>query len=686
MAGADKTGAHASLKTLTGIGLAIAALVIGLVAPAATAAPAGPVEASVAAAPAVGGGGVLTADLTKFQPGNIIGDAVFFNRAAMTEAQIQSFLQTKGPACRAGYTCLKDYYDTSRSIPADAMCGAYSGGVRERASRIIFKVAQACGINPQVLIVMLQKEQGLVLSNAPSAYNWQAAMGQGCPDTAACDARYYGFFNQVYGGAWQLKRYANPPGTSNFFTWYAPGKTWNVLYHPNRGCGTSPVYIQNQATANLYYYTPYQPNAAALRAGYNEGDGCSSYGNRNFYNFFTDWFGSTQYSAFASAPNPTISGTALAGQVLKASPGTWSPAPTSIAYQWLKGGQAIKGATSASLKVTNDLAGSALSVRVVGKRTAYATETKTSATVAARGFAIDRLAGASRYETAVEVSKRANPTTVGTVYLATGADYADALSAAALAARDGGALLLAPVDNFPAAVAAELKRLKPTRVVLIGGHGVLDANTEKRVTNALGASVAIERVSGADRYETSRLLATRFGTAPTVYIATGRGFADALGAAAVAGTRSAPVLLVDGLTTALDDAQKSMLKALATKSAVVVGGDGAVSKGIAAHLKALNIATTRYSGADRFATNTALNAASFAATTPRAYMATGMDFPDALTGSVLAAGGSAPLVISVPSCAWPSAADFLRDRGVTAVTMVGGEGALSPATARLLRC
>ena len=53
-------------------------------------------------------------------------------------------------------------------------------------------------------------------------------------------------------------------------------------------------YIQNQATANLYYYTPYQPNAAALRAGYGEGDGCSAYGNRNFYQYFTDWFGSTQ--------------------------------------------------------------------------------------------------------------------------------------------------------------------------------------------------------------------------------------------------------------------------------------------------------------------------------------------------------------------------------------------------------
>jgi hypothetical protein len=127
-------------------------------------------------------------------------------------------------------------------------------------------------------------------------------MGQGCPDTAACDTRYYGFFNQVYGAAWQLKRYANPPGTSQYFTWYAPGRTWNVRWHPDAACGSSPVSIENQATADLYYYTPYQPNAAALRAGYGEGDGCSSYGNRNFFQYFTDWFGSTQVASTCQPP------------------------------------------------------------------------------------------------------------------------------------------------------------------------------------------------------------------------------------------------------------------------------------------------------------------------------------------------------------------------------------------------
>jgi len=270
--------------------------------------PASAAAAQVAASASVDGaaaaaGADVTANLANFRAGNIISDAVFFNKSSMTEAEIQAFLEKRVPTCQSGYTCLKDWYDTSRSTSSDAMCGAYSGGTRERASRIIYKVAQACGINPQVILVTLQKEQSLVTHTWPSEWRYTIAMGQGCPDTAACDTRYYGFFNQVYGAAWQMKRYANPPGTSQYFTWYAPGKTWNILYNPNHSCGSSPVHVQNQATANLYYYTPYQPNAAALAAGYGTGDGCSSYGNRNFYNYFTDWFGSTQS---VGTPVPTI--------------------------------------------------------------------------------------------------------------------------------------------------------------------------------------------------------------------------------------------------------------------------------------------------------------------------------------------------------------------------------------------
>ncbi|GAA1723295.1 hypothetical protein GCM10009710_00130 [Aeromicrobium alkaliterrae] len=233
------------------------------------------------------------ADLRQFQPGNIIADGVFFNPYTMTEAEIQTFLNVRGGPCTAGFTCLKSYSDTMPAKPADAFCGGYPASGAEPASRILFRVANSCGINPQVLLVMLQKEQGLVTGRSPSATAYRSAMGFGCPDTAACDTAYYGFANQVYNAARQFQRYAN----SGQYTWVKVGATNQIRYHPNAACGTGPVYIANKATAGLYYYTPYQPNQASLNAGYGTGDGCSSYGNRNFYQFFTDWFGSTQNPA-----------------------------------------------------------------------------------------------------------------------------------------------------------------------------------------------------------------------------------------------------------------------------------------------------------------------------------------------------------------------------------------------------
>lgn len=264
------------------------AMVIALLIP--TAAGSGSAAPARAAGPLA-----VQAPVVGFQPGNIIADGVFFAFNTMSAAGIQSFLDSKVATCQSGYTCLKGFGMATTDRAADAMCpGAYTGRTWESAAQIIYNVAQACRINPQVLIVTLQKEQGLVTHTWPSDWRYTIAMGQGCPDTAECDARYHGFFNQVYGAAWQFKRYANPSGTSQYFTWYAPGRTWNVRYHPNTACGSSPVLIQNQATANLYYYTPYQPNSAALAAGRGEGDSCSSYGNRNFFSYFTEWFGSTQ--------------------------------------------------------------------------------------------------------------------------------------------------------------------------------------------------------------------------------------------------------------------------------------------------------------------------------------------------------------------------------------------------------
>lgn len=236
----------------------------------------------------------LTADTSQFRAGNIISDDLFFDGFAMNAGEVQAFLDAKGAKCTDGaFPCLRNYRQDTWTRAADAYCAAYAGAPGETAAWIITRVAQACGISPRVLLVMLEKEQSLVTS-AGTAYRYERAMGYACPDTAPCNAEYFGFYNQVYNAAKRFKVYAANPTRYN----YRAGRTQNILYNPNTACGSSPVYIENQATANLYIYTPYQPNAAALAAGrgtgVGTGDSCSAYGNRNFWVLFSNWFGSTQ--------------------------------------------------------------------------------------------------------------------------------------------------------------------------------------------------------------------------------------------------------------------------------------------------------------------------------------------------------------------------------------------------------
>jgi hypothetical protein len=180
------------------------------------------------------------------------------------------------------------------------MCTAITGKANQSAAQIIYDVAQACGISPQVILVTLQKEQGLITSTAPSSGAYRSAMGAGCPDTAACDSNYYGFFNQVHYGTYLMKRYTQPAGTgpgtayySDFAAAYRVGSTVAIKYSPN--CAGPAVTIQNMATHILYVYTPYQPNPAVLAnlTGSVPGDACAAYGNRNFWVYFNNWFGST---------------------------------------------------------------------------------------------------------------------------------------------------------------------------------------------------------------------------------------------------------------------------------------------------------------------------------------------------------------------------------------------------------
>lgn len=218
-----------------------------------------------------------------FNPGNIISDSVFTNSQSMTANQIQDFIRAKNVNCTDGEApCLRNFTQNGKS-----------------AGTIIAEASSTYGINPQVLLVLLQKETGLVTRNKPTVWLYTIATGYGCPDTAVCDSQYYGFTNQVHRAARMFRFIMN--NDPNWYTPYVVGNNY-IQYNPSTSCGGTNVNIVNRATQALYNYTPYQPNAAALAAGYGEGNSCSAYGNRNFWLFFNDWFGSTQSSILLQSP------------------------------------------------------------------------------------------------------------------------------------------------------------------------------------------------------------------------------------------------------------------------------------------------------------------------------------------------------------------------------------------------
>lgn len=255
-----------------------------------------------AAAGARPGGATATWD-----PGLIISDEVFYNTTAMTVDQIRQFIAEKNASCSADNPwCLRNLKVSYALQPADEFCQAVPAADQVDAATAIAAFSTACGVNPQVMLVTLQKESRMLDRTDVSEASYGAAWGWNCPDSgpggsANCDPRYRGFFNQGYNMAKQWSRYK--VGMPNGKYRYKPNVTADIMWNvAESGCGGAPVTIRNAATASLYNYTPYQPNEASLAAYPGEGDSCSEYGNRNFFRMFQKYFGDTGGGAVPAGP------------------------------------------------------------------------------------------------------------------------------------------------------------------------------------------------------------------------------------------------------------------------------------------------------------------------------------------------------------------------------------------------
>jgi putative cell wall-binding protein len=296
---------------------------------------------------------------------------------------------------------------------------------------------------------------------------------------------------------------------------------------------------------------------------------------------------------------------------------------------------------------------------------------------------INRLFGASRYDTAIQVSSRF-PAGVQAAFVATGTNFPDALSGAAAAALLDSPLLLTTPTSLPASVEAELRRLAPATIYVLGGVGAVSAAVEAR----LSTIAQVRRLEGASRYATGlAVVNTVFTSSTDAVIATGRNFPDALAASGVAGLKSAPVVLVDGAASTVPTEVIDELTRLGVTTITIAGGTGVVSAGIESQLRGAGYDVTRFGGANRYETTAQINNAFFVGgPSATAFLATGTNFPDALAGAALAGQLGAPVYVTTPDCSPTVIADSRDALGATSTVVLGGTGVVSDRAAQNGEC
>ncbi len=400
----------------------------------------------------------------------------------------------------------------------------------------------------------------------------------------------------------------------------------------------------------------------------------------------------------------SISGSAQVGSTLTANPGKWTPAGVKLSYQWLLDGKTISGATGTTYKPLASQVGKKITVQVTGSLAGAKSVAQTSSAVVVKAAPKPapkpgRLAGVNRYETNYQVNlkdmKAGKP-----LFVATGTQFPDALSIGPAVALTDGALVLAPRGGFkPGDNSLNLiKQRKPSAVYIIGGPNAVSNAIANQVGSAAGRTP--ERIGGSNRYETSDQVFRKFFSNRSVsaaFVATGANYPDALSAAAAGGTLGMPVLLVPGTSSKgqLQASSVSLLKSKGVKSLVVVGGSDVVTNQVANNAaRQVGASVTRKSGYDRYGTNLAINEyvnskQGGVSSITGLWIATGRNFPDALSAGGPAGKAGQRLVLSNGACIpKPVVSTWIKGPGsnVKSIQLVGDSGVLKASVEKLTQC
>lgn len=284
----------------------------------------------------------------------------------------------------------------------------------------------------------------------------------------------------------------------------------------------------------------------------------------------------------------------------------------------------------------------------------------------------DRIWGQTRFDTPVEISKRTFPGKASTVVIASGERFPDALSGSPLATLNKAPMLLVQKNAIPTSVAAELKRLNPDNIIVLGGPVAISDKTVSK----LKSNGKVSRIWGDTLYDTSAKIANKWKTSSEVFLATGERFEDAMSLAAVAAGKKSPMLLTkQGQLPAATIAQ---LKRLKPSRVYLAGGPIAISDAVERKVKATvpNAKVVRLHGESLYDTSSAIADQFWPHGSQRQFIATAAGFTDGLTGAVIAAYNGAPVLLTRKTCMPASVASTMRSLEGWSNILLGGPIAL----------
>ena len=275
----------------------------------------------------------------------------------------------------------------------------------------------------------------------------------------------------------------------------------------------------------------------------------------------------------------------------------------------------------------------------------------------------NRISGRNRIDTAIEVSKKYYEK-ANTVIIARSDEYPDSLTASPLAKKLNAPILLTSKNELEEPVKAEIKRLKATNIIIVGGVNSISTKVEKELRQY---DKEIERIAGHSRYETSAAIAERLlklSAKQTAIIASGENFADALTAGAYAAQQEYPILLVQ--KTTIDTKIAKVLNKNIDKT-IIAGGINSVSEKVK---KDLPKNTERIAGISRY--DTAAQIAKKLFKSEKAFVASGEVFADALVVSPVAGRLSSPILLVNRKESPETIRAYVKET-ITEITVIGGK-------------